>query len=111
MSIVLGQAGAKVKAVASAPEALDALERWRPEVLVSDIGLPGDDGYVLMRKVRGLGRERGGGIPAVAVTAYARAEDRTAALAAGFHMHVAKPLDPAALAVIVADAATKRDAA
>jgi len=77
--------------VASADEALETLRRWRPDVLVSDIGMPGDDGYALIRKVRALGADEGGQVRAVALTAYARSEDRVLALEAGFHTHVAKP--------------------
>ena len=84
---------ASVKAVGSADEALEEVERFRPDVLVSDIGMPGRDGYELMRRVRALGVGRGGEMPALALTAYARPEDRAKALEAGFQAHVAKPID------------------
>jgi len=94
MGTVLGQCGADVATVASAAAALEALRRERYDVLLSDISMPEEDGYQLMRKVRQLNET----IPAAAVTAFARAEDREAALAAGFQLHVAKPVEPAVLA-------------
>jgi len=102
---VLGQCGAEVKAVASAVEALEVLEQFQPHVLVSDIGMPGEDGYALIRQLRALDAKQGGEIPAVALTAYARAEDRTQALLAGFQLHVPKPVDPSELAVVVGNLA------
>ncbi len=74
----------------------------RPHVLVSDIGMPTVDGYQLLRLVRALGHARGGGVPAIALTAFARSEDRTRALHAGFLVHVAKPVEPAELVAAVA---------
>ncbi len=94
--------GAEVTAAASAPEALRALERAAPDVLVSDLGMPSEDGYSLIRRVRALDPSRGGRLPAVALTAYARAVDRERALAAGFQRHVAKPIDPAELVAGIA---------
>jgi CheY-like chemotaxis protein len=76
ITAVLGQSGAEVVTVSSTLEALDALARLRPHVLVSDISMPGDDGYALLARVRALGLDREGRLPAVALTAYARAEDR-----------------------------------
>jgi CheY-like chemotaxis protein len=81
---VLGSCGAKVQAVGSAAEALDAVEQFRPDVLVSDIEMPGEDGYSLIRRLRARERETGGRIPAVALTAHARVEDRMMALSAGY---------------------------
>lgn len=95
--------GAEVKAVASAFEALEVLERWQPDVLLSDIGMPGEDGYSLIRKIRALPSELARQIPAVALTAYAREEDRRQALEAGFQMHLAKPVDVAELVAVVAN--------
>jgi CheY-like chemotaxis protein len=89
-------------AVASVAEALDTLQRWKAEVLVSDIGLPDADGYALIQHVRALDAERGGAVPAIALTANARPEDRSRALAAGFQMHMAKPVDPAELTQAIA---------
>lgn len=98
----LRQCGAEVMSVASAEEALEAVERWRPDVLVSDVGMPGGDGYDLIRRVRALPVERGGATPAAALTAYARADDRDLALAAGFQAHVPKPAGPMEIASAVA---------
>ena len=103
LTTVLRQYGAEVTAVATASEALEALKQLKPNVLVSDIGMPEEDGYALIRKVRALDAEQGGRIPAVALTAYARAEDRKQALLAGFQLHVPKPVDPTELAVVVAN--------
>jgi PAS domain S-box-containing protein len=93
-SEILRRAGAVVTGCRSAPEALATLEdRW-PDVLVSDIEMPGENGYSLIRKFRALERDRGVATPAVAITAYGRMADRPMALSAGFTMHVPKPLDP-----------------
>ena len=105
---ILGQAGAKVIVVGSADEALETLRRWRPDVLVSDIGMPGDDGYVLIRKIRALSSEEGAQVRALALTAYARSEDRALALEAGFHTHIAKPVDPLELTALIAGLAPER---
>ena len=99
---VLEGYGARVTAVASVAEALAAVEREPPDVLVADIGMPTEDGYALIRKVRALPPERGGMTPAVAVTAFASADDRRQALELGYQAHVAKPFDPALLATRVA---------
>jgi signal transduction histidine kinase/ActR/RegA family two-component response regulator len=102
-TLFLAQAGAGVEAVASAREALQVLEAQRPDVLVSDIGLPDEDGYSLIRLIRQREAEHGGLLPAIALTGYARADDRARALAAGFQAHVAKPLEPAELIAAIAD--------
>jgi CheY-like chemotaxis protein len=86
----LGQCGAEVATAGSAAEALAEISKSPPDVLVSDIGMPEEDGYSLIRNVRVLPAERGGRVPAIALTAYARAEDRMEALRAGFQMHVPK---------------------
>jgi PAS domain S-box-containing protein len=99
---VFEQCGARVTTAASAAEALLLLEETRPDVLISDIGMPEEDGYELIDKVRALPVERGGKIPAVALTAYARAEDRLRALRTGYQMHVPKPVELAELVAIVA---------
>jgi len=106
-SAVLGGAGAEVRTCASAPEALDVLRQWRADVLVSDIEMPGESGYSLIRKVRAWGGEQGGQIPAVALTAYGRAEDRARTLSAGYTVHVAKPVDPGKLTIIIASLAAR----
>jgi PAS domain S-box-containing protein len=104
---VLKQCRAEVVAVAGAAAAIRTLEVWRPDVLISDIEMPGEDGYSLIRKVRALPPERGGDIPAAALTAYARAEDRMRALLAGFQIHVPKPVEPAELITVVASLAAR----
>ncbi|MFL6336723.1 MAG: ATP-binding protein [Pyrinomonadaceae bacterium] len=103
ISTVIAQSGAEVTACASAGEALEKLKTWRPHVLMSDIGMPGEDGYALIQKVRALPPERGGRTPAAALTAYARDEDRGRALAAGYQVHIAKPFDPRELLDAVSD--------
>jgi CheY-like chemotaxis protein len=102
---MLEGAGAVVRTCASAGEALATLEHWRPDVLVSDIEMPGEDGYALIRRVRALDAERGGKTPAVALTAYGRTQDRMLALSAGYSMHVPKPVDPGELRTIIASVA------
>jgi CheY-like chemotaxis protein len=97
LTIALQQAGAEVRAVTSVNEALSAIQEYPPDILISDIGMPEEDGYTLIRKLRRLEPERGGRIPAIALTAYAREEDTTQALEAGFHMYAAKPVEPAKL--------------
>ena len=105
LSAIVSQAGATVAAVGTAGEALGRLVSWRPDVLVCDIGLPAEDGYALIRKVRALRPDQGGDVPAVALTAYARASDRARALAAGFQVHLAKPLEPDQLLRVLARSA------
>jgi hypothetical protein len=105
ITTVLAQYSAQTSAAASAAAALETLDLWRPDALVIDIAMPGEDGYNLIRRIRALGPERGGHIPAIALTAYARAEDRARAIAAGYQKHVAKPVEPSQLAAIVADVA------
>jgi CheY-like chemotaxis protein len=99
---ILERYGAQVTAVASADEALASLERTKPDVLVSDIGMPGRNGYELIKKIRALEPERGGRVPAVALTAYAGSRDRRRALVAGFQVHLAKPIEPDELLAVVA---------
>jgi CheY-like chemotaxis protein len=91
----------------SADEALDALERFRPDTLVSDIAMPDRDGCDLIREVRSREPDRGGNIPAVAVTAYARVEDRMRILSAGFQIHIPKPINPGELIAVVASLKTR----
>ncbi|AUX41619.1 two-component hybrid sensor and regulator [Sorangium cellulosum] len=105
VAAMLEQCGAHVTAVASTAEALAALRALQPDVLVSDIAIPGEDGYELIRKVRALPARGGGRTPAVALTAYARTEDRMRALRAGFNTHVPKPIDPAELLAVIANLA------
>jgi CheY-like chemotaxis protein/two-component sensor histidine kinase len=98
----LGHSGAEVDPAASASEAMAALRRHRPDVMVCDIGMPGEDGYALLSRVRALAAEDGGLVPAVALTAYARSDDRRRALAAGYQVHLSKPVDPDELISAVA---------
>jgi PAS domain S-box-containing protein len=98
---VLRQCGADVHTAASSAEGLAQLRAERPHVLVSDIGMPVVDGYQFIREVRSLGDAAGGGTPAIALTAFARSEDRMRAMLAGYQVHVAKPIDPQELAVTV----------
>jgi signal transduction histidine kinase/ActR/RegA family two-component response regulator len=101
--VLLGQCGAEVTTASSAAEALSLLERIRPDVIISDIGMPSEDGFEFIRRVRQLPPERGGKIPAVALTAYARAEDRLRVLRSGYQMHVSKPVELAELVAVVAN--------
>jgi PAS domain S-box-containing protein len=102
ITAVLEECGAEVTAFSSTRQALEAIEQLHPDVLISDIGMPDEDGYALIRKIRELEPELGGGIPAVALTGYARVEDYKQALAAGFQLHVAKPVRAAELIAVVA---------
>ena len=101
-SLVLTQAGAGVTAVASAGEALQVIQLERLDALVSDIGLPDEDGYGLIRKIRQHEAEHGGFLPAIALTGYTRAEDRAHILEAGFQAHVPKPVEPLELTGAIA---------
>jgi PAS domain S-box-containing protein len=105
VGLVLAEHHAEVQAVGSAADALAELARFRPMVLVCDIGLPEEDGYALIQKVRRLPQEQGGAVPALALTAFARAEDRTRAILEGYQMHLAKPVEPLELMAYVASLA------
>jgi PAS domain S-box-containing protein len=94
--------GASVQACTNAQEALATLRAWRTDVLVSDIAMPGEDGYWLIEQLRALPPEQGGATPAVALTAYVRVEDRLRVLAAGFDQYVPKPVEPTELRAVVA---------
>jgi CheY-like chemotaxis protein len=99
---VLKRVGAEVTSVGSAREALEVLEREKPHVLVSDIAMPEEDGYGLLKKIRALPPERGGRIPAIALTAHSLVQDRLQSLRAGFQSHVPKPVVPEELVEVVA---------
>ena len=105
LTTVIEESGAKVIAVDSVIEALKVLEQLQPDVLVSDIGMPLEDGYTLIRKVRDLEAERGGLLPAVALTAYVREEDCQSAIESGYQMHMSKPVDTTQLVMAVANLA------
>lgn len=102
LQAILQGCGAEVRTAASAVEGLNLLQQWRPDILVSDIGMPKQDGFALIQQVRDLKQDQGGDLPAIALTAYARSEDRLKALRAGFQNHVAKPVEPAELSATIA---------
>jgi len=102
LAAALGHSGAEVDPAASAEEAMAALRRHRPDVLICDIGMPGEDGFALLARVRALAAEDGGLVPAIALTAYARSDDRRRVLAAGYQVHLSKPVDPDQLISAVA---------
>jgi signal transduction histidine kinase/CheY-like chemotaxis protein len=102
---LLAAAGVTTRLVSSASQALAAIEQKRPDILLSDIGMPGETGLDLIAKVRALPADQGGNIPAVALTAYARPTDRAASLIAGFNNHLAKPIEPIELLAVIASLA------
>jgi PAS domain S-box-containing protein len=106
---ILEERHAFVTPAASADEAIEALRIGKFDVLVSDIGMPGEDGYSLIKRVRSLGAAGCGDIRAIALTAFARSEDRVKAIAAGFQMHIAKPVEPFELITMIASAAGRKD--
>jgi CheY-like chemotaxis protein len=105
VAYVLEMSGIEVRAAASVADALKELQTYTPDVIVSDIGMPDEDGYFLIRSIRTLAAEDKKNIPAIALTAFARNEDRTRALVEGFNLHMAKPVEPTALLKAVADLA------
>ena len=105
VATMLINSGAEVRTCASAAEGLEAMRGWRPDVLISDIEMPGEDGYTFIRRVRTLDSGAFARTPAVALTAYGRVQDRLRTLSAGFSMHVPKPVDPAELTIVVANLA------
>ena len=107
VATILGRAGATVDLGSSAAQGFEMLVAKPPDVLISDIEMPGEDGYSLIRRVRALNAEQGGRTPAIALSAYGRREDRLLAIAAGFSMHVPKPVDPAELTALVASLALR----
>ncbi|HEX5888829.1 MAG TPA: ATP-binding protein [Pyrinomonadaceae bacterium] len=109
ISTVVERTGAEVKACTSAREALSALVEWRPHVILSDIAMPDEDGYSFIGRVRSLANDEGGNTPAAALTAYARDEDRKLALAAGYQMHIAKPIAAGTLVTMIAKLAGREN--
>jgi PAS domain S-box-containing protein len=109
LSLMLRQYGAEVREAASAQESLMWLKEWRPNVLVSDVGMPDEDGYSLINRIRSLEPEQGRDIPAVALTGYAGAEDRSRLLAEGFQLHFPKPVEIAELASAIASLARQSE--
>ncbi len=108
LAAVLSAYGAETRVVASGTEALASLATFAPDVLICDIGMPGMDGYTLLKQIRALPDAQRGNVPAIAVTAFVREEDRQRALDSGFQQHVAKPIEPEALASAIAQLASKR---
>jgi hypothetical protein len=102
LATILKQYGAEASSAGSAQEAIAHLNQQPSDVMVSDIGMPDEDGYELIRQVRSLPAERGGNTPAIALTAYARVEDRLKAFQAGYQMYIAKPVEPAELVAVIA---------
>jgi signal transduction histidine kinase/ActR/RegA family two-component response regulator len=102
LGLILRHCEAEVKTAESANQAMEIFKQWLPDVLVSDIAMSGMDGYGLIRWVRGLPSHQGGRVPAIALTAYAKSEDRLRALLSGFNMHIAKPIEPMELITIIA---------
>ena len=102
LSVMLSRYGTEIRTAGSAQEALHTFLAWKPDVLVSDIGMPVEDGYVLIQKIRALAPEEGGDVPAVALTAFAGVQDKEKAMTAGFQQHLSKPVEPVALARTVA---------
>ncbi|HET9479190.1 MAG TPA: ATP-binding protein [Pyrinomonadaceae bacterium] len=109
ISTVVERTGAEVKTCTSAREALSELVDWRPHVILSDIAMPDEDGYSFIGRVRSLPQNEGGGTPAAALTAYAREEDRRQALAAGYQMHIAKPIGAGQLVTMIAKLAGREN--
>ena len=107
VGVMLEQCGAKVATAASVSEALGVLTWFSPDVMVADIAMPFEDGHTLMRKVRALEPSRAV-LPAIALTAHARMEDRDRALASGYQVHLPKPVSPETLAQVVAELARRR---
>jgi signal transduction histidine kinase/ActR/RegA family two-component response regulator len=105
---LLDSCGAEVRVAGSAAQALQMLDVWKPDVLISDIAMPEEDGYVLIKKIRARSAEKSGDLPAAALTAYATTEDRVSILAAGFQMYLSKPADPGELIAVVASLAARR---
>ena len=115
LATLLSLSVAEVRTAGSAAEALETIDAWRPDVVVSDLGLPGEDGYAFIRKLRARPAEHGGDVPAIAVTGYGQTEDRARGAAAGFQMHLVKPIEPpdllAAITRLAGAGASTSDAA
>jgi PAS domain S-box-containing protein len=103
LSAILDQKGAEVKAETSVADALEMIKGWKPDIIVSDIAMPDEDGYSLIKKLRALTPEQGGAIPAIALTAYVGVKERTRVLESGFQMYVPKPVEPSELLSAIAD--------
>lgn len=104
VNAILTRCGSEVRCCESSVEAIKVFREWKPDLLVSDVGMPNEDGYELIRKVRKLRLKVAKEVPAIALTAYATDDDRTRALTAGFQLHIAKPIEPQALVRLIAGA-------
>src|SRR5205085_10137887 len=101
LTIILEQYGAKVQAAESVKDGLAAVAAGVPDVVLSDLGIPDEDGYSFIRKLRAMSRENGGLVPAIALTAFVRTEDRVRVLESGFQLHLSKPIDPVQLVAAI----------
>jgi CheY-like chemotaxis protein len=110
LEVTLEDRGARVTIVRSAHAALEAVKKAVPDVVISDLGMPDEDGYTLIRELRARAPAEGGKVPAIALTAYAADHDRDRSLAAGFQVHLAKPMDPGLLAQVIAELMARRRA-
>ncbi len=108
VSAILTRCGSEVQCCESAEEALKSFRSWKPDLLVSDIGMPNEDGYDLIKKLRKQRLKLAKEIPAIALTAYATDDDRARTLAAGFQLHIAKPIEPKALVRSIAGAVGRK---
>ncbi len=111
LAAALEQFGARVTIATSATEAFSLFQQNPPDILLSDIGMPEEDGYRLIQRIRDLPPERGGQVPAAALTAYVRGDDRLHALRAGFQMHIPKPIEPLQLLQVIAQLISSRPSA
>ena len=110
LALVLKKAGATVRSATSADAALREIMTFTPDVIISDIGIPEKDGISLIRSIRALDDPQKRRIPAIALSAYTRAEDRIQSIAAGFHIHLSKPADPLELLTVIASIARRESA-
>jgi CheY-like chemotaxis protein len=106
LRVLLDHCGAEVRVAGSSAHAQEILSRWKPDVLVTDIGMPGEDGYALLARIRARPDERAN-VPAIALTAFASGDDRARVLSAGFRLHLAKPVQPGELTAAIAAVVTK----
>lgn len=106
---MLVQSGAAARGSDSVASALRTVAQWRPDVLISDVEMPGEDGYTLIRRLRALSPDAGGKTPAVALTAFSRSEDRIRSFREGFSIHLSKPVDPDELILVIANLAGRVD--
>jgi CheY-like chemotaxis protein len=110
LSAMLKQCGCEVVTTSSVAEAMEVWKHWKPDALISDIGMPNEDGYALISQVRALEAQNGGHVSAIALTAYARVEDRVRALKAGFQVHIPKPVEPAELVAVLGSLLARKSA-